>query len=69
MPDEEFAAGAAYPDSPAAGREDLLTVVLHERGHITGLPDDSGPDLMLETLPIGTRRTDALNAAFAGLGS
>src|SRR5205085_12348028 len=30
--DEEFLAGTAYPGSPAAGREDLLTTVMHELG-------------------------------------
>jgi uncharacterized delta-60 repeat protein len=64
--DEEFANGTAYAGSPAAGREDLLTTVLHELGHIAGLPDDSGSALMLDALPSGTRRTDALNAVFAG---
>jgi hypothetical protein len=72
--DEEFVGGTAYAGSPAAGREDLLTVVLHELGHIAGLPDDSGSALMLDALPTGTRRTDALNSVFglnpaAGLGS
>jgi hypothetical protein len=65
--DEEFTNGTAYAGSPAAGREDLLTTVLHELGHIAGLPDDSGSVLMLDALPTGTRRTDALNAVFAGL--
>jgi len=41
--------------------------VLHELGHFAGLADDSGPALMAEFLPTGTRRTDALGAAFAGL--
>ncbi len=66
--DEEFVGGAAHPGSPAAGRADLLTVVLHELGHLTGLPDDDGSALMGGTLPEGTRRTDALNALFTPLG-
>jgi hypothetical protein len=67
--DEEFTNGTAYAGSPAVGREDLLTTVLHELGHIAGLPDDSGSALMLDALPTGTRRTDALNAIFAALGA
>jgi hypothetical protein len=46
--------------SPAKRRMDLLTVVLHELGHLAGLPDldpASNPDaLMAATLPTGTRR-------------
>jgi hypothetical protein len=67
--DEEFAGGTAFAGSPAAGREDLLTAVLHELGHIIGLPDDSGSALMAGLLPAGTRRTDALNAVFTALGA
>jgi uncharacterized delta-60 repeat protein len=63
--DEEFAGGTAYAGSPAAGREDLLTTVLHELGHLAGLADDNGTALMAESLPTGTRRTDALGAVFA----
>jgi hypothetical protein len=74
-PDSAFAPAGpgaplvAPPGSPAAGREDLLTVVLHEMGHLAGRPDDGagagGADLMAEALPPGVRRTDALDAAFA----
>jgi hypothetical protein len=67
--DEEFASGTAFAGSPAAGREDLLTTVLHELGHIAGIADDSGSTLMLDALPAGTRRTDALGAVFAGLNA
>jgi uncharacterized delta-60 repeat protein len=67
--DEEFSGGSAFAGSPALGREDLLTAVLHELGQIAGLPNDSGPALMDEFLPTGTRRTDALGAVFAGLSS
>jgi hypothetical protein len=46
--------------SPATGEMDLLTVVMHELGHVLGLPDDSdltsAGDLMDETLATGTRR-------------
>jgi hypothetical protein len=45
---------------PAPGREDLLTVVMHEMGHTLGLndldPSQSPADLMTETLPTGVRR-------------
>jgi hypothetical protein len=58
LQDEEFAAGAAYPGSPAAGREDLLTTVMHELGHLAGLPDDNSSGLMGEFLPVGTRRLE-----------
>ena len=67
--DEEFVSGTAFAGSSAAEREDLLTTVLHELGHLAGLGDDSGSALMAGTLPTGTRRADALNAAFAGLGA
>ncbi len=50
----------AGANSPAAGRVDLLTVVMHELGHTLGLPDlevDEHPDdLMTEVLGVGTRR-------------
>jgi hypothetical protein len=46
--------------SPAVGREDLLTVVMHELGHTLGLddlvPSQAPYDLMAETLPTGVRR-------------
>jgi uncharacterized delta-60 repeat protein len=67
--DEEFTNGTALAGSPAAGREDLLTTVLHELGHLAGLADDSGSALMADALPMGTRRTDALNAVFTALGA
>jgi hypothetical protein len=49
---------------------DLLTAVLHEMGHLAGLPDrdaaaDSG-DPMAEALAPGVRRTEALDQVFAG---
>jgi hypothetical protein len=71
-----FAAGAAGSPpvsgagSAAAGRMDLLTTVLHEMGHLAGLRDVAaaadGPDLMADFLPAGVRRTQALDAVFAG---
>src|SRR5207245_10903049 len=64
--DAEFA-GTGHPGdlkatagSPAAGRMDLLTVVMHELGHVLGLADLTGPrdayDLMAERLNPGERR-------------
>jgi Ca2+-binding RTX toxin-like protein len=50
----------AGPSSPAAGHMDLLTVVMHELGHLLGLDDintEVNPaDLMDATLPAGVRR-------------
>ena len=46
--------------SPAAGRMDLLTAVLHEEGHALGLPDLNPAvypnDVMTGTLNLGVRR-------------
>jgi hypothetical protein len=75
LQDEEFSRGAtgmplaALPGSPAAGKMDLLTVVLHEMGHLAGGADlgasGHADDLMAETLAPGTRRVDALDAVFS----
>jgi hypothetical protein len=50
----------AVSGSPAAGRMDLLTVILHEEGHALGLPDlrpsTSMGDVMTESLSPGLRR-------------
>src|SRR4051812_7427265 len=64
--DSEFAVSiggtehSAGPDSPAAGRIDLLTVVMHEMGHVLGLDDldvQATPhDLMTVSLAPGIRR-------------
>jgi hypothetical protein len=68
--DEEFAPGApgaplvALPGSPAAGKEDLLTAVLHEMGHLAGSPD-GGTGLMDGALAAGTRDLGALDQVFA----
>jgi hypothetical protein len=52
----------------AAGRMDLLTVVLHEMGHLAGRPSAGGAatggDLMAEFLAPGVRRAEALDAVF-----
>lgn len=52
LPDGSF---VASPDSPAFGRYDLATVVLHELGHLQG-HDHTSDGLMAATLPLGTRR-------------
>jgi uncharacterized delta-60 repeat protein len=59
LEDEEFANGIAQPGTAAAGHEDLLSVVLHEMGHLVGLPDQDGEagGLMAEGLAPGIRRT------------
>jgi PKD repeat protein len=66
--DCEFAPGV--PDSPAAGRVDLLTVMTHELGHILGLDDDSRADpftgtVMADVLPLGVRRIHLENLVSA----
>jgi hypothetical protein len=75
--DSEFDSTAgtltAGTSSEAAGRMDLLTVVLHELGHRLGLLDlsdaSSEDALMHWALGTGTRRVpDATDAYFAALG-
>jgi CSLREA domain-containing protein len=68
--DEAFAPGGpgsplvALPGSPAAGREDLLTTILHEMGHLAGSPDGTS-GLMAGALGLGTRDLGALDQVFA----
>ena len=67
--DEEFVGGAggplsAAPGGPADGREDLLTAVLHELGHLAGGPDGTS-GLMAGVLAPGVRETQALDQVFA----
>jgi hypothetical protein len=59
--DAEFEAGGqgltADLNSPAFGRMDALTVVMHELGHVYGYHDEfNSEDLMGAVLPTGTRR-------------
>ena len=58
---------AAQNGSPAANRVDLLTTVMHEMGHLLGYDHSSALDLMYPTLPLGTRRTLAVDHAVAAL--
>ncbi|MDH7500753.1 MAG: hypothetical protein QHH30_10290, partial [candidate division NC10 bacterium] len=50
----------AAPSSPAYGEMDLLTVALHELGHVLGYadvsPEEPSRDLMVATLEAGERR-------------
>jgi hypothetical protein len=73
-PDAAFAPGGpgsplvALPGSPAQGRMDLLTGVLHEMGHLAGRPDGgvAGPGgLMADALPPGARDLGGLDQVFA----
>jgi hypothetical protein len=64
--------GDVYPSSAVPHSDfrfphsmDLLTVVMHELGHILGRGHTSDGGLMDETLPLGTRRPwDAVDSAF-----
>jgi hypothetical protein len=53
----------AAPSSAAAGRPDLLTTVMHEMGHMLGIPDDydagNEDNLMYGFLMLGERRLPA----------
>ncbi len=62
LTDEEFAGGTARSDSAAAGRIDLLTVVLQEMGQFAGLAD---MDVIAAPAAPGVRRADAIAAVFA----
>jgi hypothetical protein len=75
LQDEEYLAGdantplTALAGSPAAGKIDLLTAVLHEMGHLVGRPDvsvlDHPADLMAGALAPGQRYVSALDQVFA----
>src|SRR5262249_8602088 len=47
---------AASPSSPAAGRLDLLTTVVHELGNAMGFPENQGHGVMGMVLQAGERR-------------
>jgi hypothetical protein len=47
---------AAWPGSPASDRADLLSVILHELGHVLGYDHSDNGSVMDESLPLGTRR-------------
>ncbi|MCX7422813.1 MAG: matrixin family metalloprotease [Planctomycetia bacterium] len=50
----------ALPNGPAAGHMDLLTVVMHEMGHLLGRDHSANPrSLMAEELATGLRRLPA----------
>lgn len=73
LKDEEYTNNGgrqvAGPGSPAAGRMDLLTVVLHEMGHFNGWteldPTVYRDALMALTLGANTRRMRDIDAVFA----
>jgi hypothetical protein len=75
LQDEEYLAGdastplTALAGSPAAGKIDLLTAVLHEMGHLAGRPDvsvlDHPADLMAGSIAPGQRYVNALDQVFA----
>ncbi|HJZ53858.1 MAG TPA: LamG-like jellyroll fold domain-containing protein, partial [Gemmataceae bacterium] len=76
--DAEFRATAAPAELNAASRPaargyDLLTVVMHELGHVIGLADlnpaDVPHDLLTTTLGLGTRWLPAVPAARPGLSA
>jgi microcystin-dependent protein len=53
----------AAAGSPAAGRMDLLTTVLHEMGNAMGFAEDNGRDITGHVLQAGERRLPPANAA------
>jgi hypothetical protein len=73
--DAEFDGFGQAIASDAAGRFDLLTLVMHELGHVLGLDDldadVAGDNLMAALLPLGARRSPqpltsaAIDDAFA----
>lgn len=60
-------------ENAAAGREDLLTVVIHELGHVLGLsdldPTAFPDDPMAETLAAGVRRLPSTQDVIAVLAA
>src|SRR5262249_38451327 len=65
--DSEF---PATPSSPAYGRVDLLTVIVHEIGHALGFEHEAGDGVMAESLPLGVRRMPTTSdVVIAGAGT
>jgi hypothetical protein len=62
--DEEFVGGVARPGTAAEGRMDLLSVVLHEMGHLAGRGHTAEGGLMGDVLGPGARALDALDEVF-----
>ncbi len=62
--DSEFDADGQAITEEAAQGMDLLTVVMHELGHILGL-DHAADGLMAEALTLGTRSADAHDEVFS----
>jgi hypothetical protein len=58
---------AARPQSAADRRADLLTTVMHELGHELGDADDALGGLMDAALPLGVRRTLAVDNTLAAM--
>jgi hypothetical protein len=65
----DAAAGEVVLPGNVAGRQDLLTVVLHEMGHLAGLLEQEGSEagVMSDTLGPGLRHTGNLGRVFSGL--
>jgi hypothetical protein len=67
--DEEFGADlVADTTSDAYRRMDLLTVVMHELGHVLGMDHDVDDSLMGDTLESGVRRLAVIDEIFSELG-
>ena len=64
---------AGYGWTADGGSMDLATAVLHEMGHLAGLPDEGAAsrpgDLMADALAPGARSTQALDQLFAQAAS
>jgi hypothetical protein len=58
---------AAGNSSPRVNRVDLLTTVMHEMGHVLGYEHSDSVDLMYPTLPLGIRRTLAVDHSLAAI--
>jgi uncharacterized repeat protein (TIGR01451 family) len=56
---------AATPGSPAYGRMDLLSTVVHELGNVMGFAEDPGQDVTGATLQAGMRRIPVASAVLS----